>query len=161
MISHLLFATDFSPPADAAFALLLGLAARGRWRVSLIHVCVPVDSWLAAAYQQIDPEYFELFEAELKLLAGQRMEALAWDLAKAGVPAASYCLSGQPGAQIVEFARAEACDLILLGSRGLSAPAAVLLGSISRYVLHHAPCPVLVVPAGAQHLSAQPGIQPG
>lgn len=40
-------------------------------------------------------------------------------------------------------------DLLVLGSRGYGPPGAVLLGSVSRRVVAHARCPVLVVPRAA------------
>lgn len=40
-------------------------------------------------------------------------------------------------------------DLLVLGSRGYGPPGSVLLGSISRRVVAHAKCPVLVVPRAA------------
>jgi nucleotide-binding universal stress UspA family protein len=42
---------------------------------------------------------------------------------------------------------AEAADLLVVGSRGRSGIASVLLGSVSRHVVSHAPCPVVVVKA--------------
>lgn len=49
-----------------------------------------------------------------------------------------------PGTQIVEYAEAHGCDLIVMGSRGLGAFRG-MLGSVSSHVLREATMPVLVV----------------
>ncbi len=54
--------------------------------------------------------------------------------------------TGEPGARLVEFARENGADLIVLGSKARSTPA-LAIGSCIARVLVHAPCPVLVVPA--------------
>ncbi len=51
---------------------------------------------------------------------------------------------GRPEYAIVETAQREGVDLLVVGSRGLSGVARVLLGSVSEYVATHAHCSVLV-----------------
>ena len=51
---------------------------------------------------------------------------------------------GPAGEAIIEHARD--AELIVVGSRGLGAFSGMVLGSVSQYVLHHARCPVLVIP---------------
>lgn len=51
---------------------------------------------------------------------------------------------GEPAEEIVDLARLEHVEMIIMGSRGLSPIREMLLGSVSNKVLHTAPCPVLV-----------------
>lgn len=52
---------------------------------------------------------------------------------------------GDPAEAILEAAKGEGADLIVVGTRGLNAAARLLLGSVSTSVVHHAHCDVLVV----------------
>lgn len=51
---------------------------------------------------------------------------------------------GEPAEEIVDLARLEHVEMIIMGSRGLSPFREMLLGSVSNRVLHTASCPVLV-----------------
>jgi nucleotide-binding universal stress UspA family protein len=52
---------------------------------------------------------------------------------------------GDPLRQVVEYARDESMDLIVLGAHGRSGVAHLILGSVAERVVRTAPCPVLTV----------------
>ena len=57
----------------------------------------------------------------------------------------SKCLDGRPGRKILERADDGNFDMIIMGSRGLGGMGGLLLGSVSRVVVHGAKVPVTVV----------------
>ena len=52
---------------------------------------------------------------------------------------------GVAAVEIVRFAQENGCDLIVMASRGYGPIRQLALGSTAERVLHHAPCPVLIV----------------
>jgi nucleotide-binding universal stress UspA family protein len=89
-------------------------------------------------------------------LLGRERTALD-DQAKAAVDATVAVLSGSatrrvehgdPGTVICEVAAEKGVDAVVVGSHGSGFLKRVLLGSVRHHVLHHAPCPVLVVRRG-------------
>jgi nucleotide-binding universal stress UspA family protein len=52
-------------------------------------------------------------------------------------------IEGQPAQVLLQ--EAEDADMVVVGSRGRGGFKGLLLGSVSQQVVHHAPCPVLVV----------------
>lgn len=56
---------------------------------------------------------------------------------------------GDAATEITRVAKEEGFDVIVVGSHGSGFVKRVLLGSVSQHLLHHAPCAVLVVHAGA------------
>lgn len=61
------------------------------------------------------------------------------------IEAQGFVEIGVPTEAIVAFGIENGYDLIIMGSRGLGAFKEFVLGSVSSYVLHHAPCPVMVI----------------
>jgi nucleotide-binding universal stress UspA family protein len=67
-----------------------------------------------------------------------------------GAPAEGRIEPGSPALKLKEVAEAEGADLIVVGSRGHGALKSALLGSVSKELAAHAPCPVVVVPHDAR-----------
>jgi len=84
--------------------------------------------------------------AALLASATKRLDALRDRLLKEGiVEVETALLEGDPVDRVVGFAEKSHPDLIVVGSRGLSATGRFLLGSVSDGILHHVHCSVLVV----------------
>lgn len=71
--------------------------------------------------------------------------ALDATVAALGRDAAARLEHGEPGRRICKVAAEENFDAVVVGSHGSGFVKRALLGSVSHHVLHHAPCPVIVV----------------
>jgi nucleotide-binding universal stress UspA family protein len=89
--------------------------------------------------------------AELSERAAQRLLVTFRRLTVGRSDVPEFVGSGEPASGIIEIANKWAADLIVMGSHGRGKIQGLLLGSVSREVLHHAPCPVLVVRAQTSH----------
>jgi nucleotide-binding universal stress UspA family protein len=67
------------------------------------------------------------------------------DLEQLGLTTTAILRRGDAATEIIECAREENTDLIIVGSRGLSAFRSWLLGSVSRKLVHYADCSVMIV----------------
>lgn len=83
-----------------------------------------------------DPDVFPQTARRLQNEALQRVDS-------EGVTVTGDVVQGN--AADVLLRAAENADLLVVGSRGLGGFTGLLLGSVSTQVLHHSPCPVLVV----------------
>jgi len=66
-------------------------------------------------------------------------------LREQGLDAEAAVRDGEAGPAIVEEAKEWGAGLVVVGSRGHTGLRRLLEGSVSRYVVDHAPCPVEVV----------------
>lgn len=66
-------------------------------------------------------------------------------LKEQGVTGEEQVLSGDPAQAVIDYAGTVASPMIIVGRRGLSRFSELLLGSVSQRLVHHAPCPVMVV----------------
>lgn len=94
-------------------------------------------------------DYAGALEAERDAVEAE-LESILADTFPEGepVPIERRLVEGGAGEAIEEAARD--ADLVVVGSRGRSGLTAALLGSVSKHVLQHVACPVVVVKAPAE-----------
>jgi nucleotide-binding universal stress UspA family protein len=72
-------------------------------------------------------------------------DSAARRLTDAGMRAVAVTLEGDPATEIVRFAKERDTGMIVMGTRGHTGLARLILGSVARNVLLHASCSVLIV----------------
>ena len=134
-----LYATDGFPPADDAKRVLMKLFRRDHVKVAVVTV---THSW------SFDPDHLLV---ELEPIAERRGESqdivrfAAKYLEEAGFDTHTMVLEGHPGHEIVRLAKEGGYDIVILGAGSHSWLGNRLLGSVSTFLLHEAPCSVVVV----------------
>jgi nucleotide-binding universal stress UspA family protein len=143
-VKRFLIAVDGSSSSQEAVRVGVEYAAEQEAEVTFFHVVPPFD-WSSGG--QPTPHKLDETEAAMLKEATEVAEEL-------GISAKVKVASGDPVAEIVSYADSIDADMIVVGSRGLSAVARVLLGSVSRGVLYEAQRPVLLVKGAATRVAA-------
>jgi nucleotide-binding universal stress UspA family protein len=139
LIRTILLATDLSPAATSAALYAIELASQLSSRLVAISVVEPVVTGTARLGRRVDQVRSER-ELSLRDIAQRAHDAVA--------RAEFLVWEGVAGPTVVSATHAERADLVVIGTRGHEGVARMLLGSVSDYVVRHAPCPVVVVRAG-------------
>lgn len=156
MFHKIIVAIDRSEASTQVFDEALALAQADGANLMLLHVLSAEeegspDIYLmpsVESYPALRANSWEFYQKQWQAFENQGLELLRshTDAATAaGVRTEFTQVSGSPGRTICNFARTWSADLIVMGRRGRSGFSELILGSVSNYVLHHAPCSVLIV----------------
>lgn len=141
--NHILVATDGSAPADRALALALRLAEGARVSALLVVPDYGIKEYAHAAVTG-RPDEQELRQSLVRHGRARLDHQLDAHGAAAAAVERLVLVADSAYQTILETAKREGCDLIVLGSHGLGTLIAPLLGSQVTRVLAHAAVPVLV-----------------
>ncbi|HEY9825286.1 MAG TPA: universal stress protein [Stenomitos sp.] len=132
----IVIAINESPLAPFVFAQSLALAEKKNAICKIFHC---IDSSSLSYYAPIR----SLTSAEERI---QKLLKIYQQKAKTSNVSAEFGYEiGEPGRAICNFAQRWKADLVIVGRRGNSGLDEMLVGSVSNYVVHHAPCSVLVI----------------
>ncbi len=140
-LQKILVPIDFSEPSQKALRYARPFAEQFGASLTLLHVMEPINYPIEYGYAPIAPlEAEETRQSEL--LA--RLKQLGTELG-ATVPVKSVVRVGRAWKEIVDFAKAQNSDLVIVATHGYTGLKHALLGSVAEKVVRHAPCPALVV----------------
>ena len=142
-IRRILCPIDFSPQSDKAADHALALATAMGAELTLIHVL----SEPALALEESGGFQTPNLVAEYTEHMTQKLTEVASRLRPTGAPVPTKILRGPIHEAIVEEAKAEHSDLIVMGTHGRTGIQHVLLGSMAERVVRLAPVPVMTVRA--------------
>lgn len=146
--SKLLVPIDFAALSAEAVHRAVDLARRYDAELTLVYVYEPADYPVPDGFVVYTAEQLHRITAE----AQRRLDAAQRDAEAAGARrVSSRLLQGSAAQTIVELARDEHFDLIVMGTHGRTGVDRWVMGSVAEKVVRGAPCAVLTVkPAGPQ-----------
>ncbi len=156
MFQKILVAIDQSLLSDQVFEKAVDLAKTNQASLMLLHVLNPSSEiYPFPIYPGIDGIYPMPHDAIIRTAREEfsLVEDISLDFLQSrtrsataeGIPTEFTQTIGDAGSTICDRAKSWNADLIVMGRRGRSGITEFVLGSVSNYVLHHAPCSVLVV----------------
>lgn len=141
----ILLPVDFSECSEMAVRQCVRLARQLSATVEVVNVWEPV---MLAAPEAVlvSPATAATLEQAAAASSREQLNRVLDELRRAGVAATAGSHQGAPPSRvIVEIAKAQGSDLIVMGTHGRRGFERALLGSVVERVLRHAPCPVLSV----------------
>jgi len=152
MIQSILVPVDGSEHSRKALELASDIAQKFDASLVLVHVvstaALPPTPQIGVPVtpEGVPPPVFSTRMAEDMVKRGSELlERERTEVEKRGLTVKTIMERGEPVEKILQTAKYERCDLIVMGARGVSKVRALLLGSVSDGVVHSSPCPVLVV----------------
>ncbi|OKH19583.1 universal stress protein [[Limnothrix rosea] IAM M-220] len=154
MISKILVALDYLADTPQIFEQALTVAEKFEASLHIFHCVepqlntVPEVGAMAAYGGLLDANTIALRERDFETGITEMsawLQALAKQASDRQIPVEADYKIGEPKHEICNIAKTAGVDLVIIGRRGLSGLSEVIMGSVSSYVVHHAPCSVMVV----------------
>jgi nucleotide-binding universal stress UspA family protein len=143
-VKKILVPTDFSETSERALDAAIAFAKTLRADIELVHVFVEPTYVLPPPVEMATFPFDmgEIMSKVQKHLDGEQERVRA-----TGVPCKNTTLTGRAAPEIVAYAKEVGADMIVMGTHGRGGFEHALLGSVAERVVHHSPCPVLVIPS--------------
>jgi nucleotide-binding universal stress UspA family protein len=157
MFQKIIIAIDTTATSTYALDEAVSLAEASHATLMLVHVLtrftdgypdlvVPAQGRMMAGMNQMEAIgiYTERWQ-EFEQQGLEMLKQITETLTARGIATEFTQSFGDPGRAICNLASSWEADLIVMGRRGYKGLKEMFMGSVSNYVVHHAPCSVLTV----------------
>jgi len=162
-IKKILYATDLSETAVHAFSYAVSLANMYGAGITILHVLtefpeeefisnmIPANTWKAIKEQHYSEAREQLIGKKRDHVALREVLQAFSEEVRSDSQDQSFVTDeiliepGAPAEIIVQTAKEQNCDLIVIGTHGQGIIAEVLIGSTAKWVVRKSPIPVLVI----------------
>ncbi|HSJ52955.1 MAG TPA: universal stress protein, partial [Anaerolineae bacterium] len=141
MLDHILVPLDGSRLAETVLPHAVAMVQAFGSRLTLLRAVARSDQMPGSP--AVDPLSWQIYKAESRAYLDEVLARLQ----EAGVEAERALVEGSAAEEIVEYARTEAADLIILSSHGRSGLSEWNISSVVQKVIFRAFVPVLIVRA--------------
>jgi nucleotide-binding universal stress UspA family protein len=145
-LKTIVLATDFSEAAPTEVQYAAMLARLEDAKMEIVHVMppapytsVPPDGWVPMQVET--PEEAAKRAGDAESLANQLLEDAGGTIRQGEV----FVETGDPGKVVRELVKQHKADLVVIGTKKLSARQKFMFGSTAQELLHSAECPVLLI----------------
>ncbi|MEC1369236.1 universal stress protein [Bacillus velezensis] len=147
MFKKILAAVDGSDMSNKALDAAIHLAKEQQAELTILYAgreaVVSTSALTGIVY--VPENFIEDIKHEVEQKGAAILEDAKQKAAESGVNAKSLYVQGEPAHQILNIAKEQHFNLIVVGSRGISGFKEMMLGSVSHKVSQLSPCPVLIV----------------
>ena len=146
-VKNILVPVDYSDSGDAAMAYAVSLAKEYDAEMHLVHVYDQPFAYVDAGFTgtpipaEIPPADLEDEKAKLELVTPAE-----------GVKFRRKFIIGSPADDLVNYAKENEIDLVVMGTHGRTGLTRLLMGSVAEGVVRRSPCPVLTIKQPAEAL---------
>lgn len=144
--TKVLLATDGSEEANLAASTAIGISNSTDSELHVVYAEPVPYAYEFAAWESLDPDLptsiNEGAQDDARSNLDEQVQRIRED---GGKIAEAHARVGHPDTEVVSLVGKLGAGLIIMGSRGLEPLKRALMVSVSDSVVHHSPCPVLVV----------------
>ena len=141
MFKKILCPIDFSEFTDEILEYALDIRGKYDAELHLIHI-IPNLNYFTPYESFFTPENLIVVEKNMETEVNKDFDAI---MKKIEIPVKKVIRTGTAFVEIINYARSESMDLIIIGTHGRTGLEHILIGSVAERVIRKAPCPVLTV----------------